>query len=952
MSPSPPNPDDSPRDAPGRRGFFIAVTTLLLTFVFFSPAERVLDVQLDSSIFGSYAFFTARNFQFGTEIVPLAGPYGFVPYGDTYSGHLFAKRLLLEILTKLVLAGLIVWFFLRAARQPVLRWVWLLLVAFLGPQIVDLPYTLAILLSGLCLVGNLANPGRRSLAACCTVAAYLALLTLFKGTQTMLVAATFGVLVLQALLLRNFRRLPGLIAVYGGTLIALLLLAGQNPLNFPAYLHGVWDHSYGYNLAMGLDEPLPLFLAGAGTTVGLMLLVGLGLWPRRREPAAIAGSLVLAGFAFVSWKHGFVRADGHVLIFFNYACIAAPTILLFLDATGPARLAGGLRAALTIVAVGAMGLSLWGDGKDPGERHRWYLHHLPLRLGYTWQQWTAPAAAKRNFEALLDVRRNYYQLPHAEYLVGGQSVDFFGFEQGYLMLNRLNYRPRPMGNGTFSVYTPWLQTINARHLADPATRPEFFFVKPQSIDERFLAGDDPGTLRGILELYRPVAREKGLLLFRARPGAPPLPAPRRLRTQPLVLGTPVLPPEVRPDEMLLVTFSLPPSPAGRLRAFLYKPQLIYLDLVGDGLLNPVNRRLLPALFQTPVPLSPVLENSNDLLALYQNTPGKAVRQFTVHTAHPADLDTANLGVTFFAAPRPAPDPISVELLTLTPDFPMANVRPISMEPARAPTRQLDGLPVQMLEPPGVLRFALQGRENVIRFMFGLDPAAYTKGLTDGVEFFVDLESPGQPPRNLYRRWLQPRTQPADRGTQVQRVVLPPFPPGSTLALRTGFGGNGDGASDWGYFTGIRLLDGPYLPEQFPRFARLPAAVDAANGGTLESDGRTLFMLNSPGSLTFTLEGHEKILHFKAGLLPGAYTGDGHSDGVEFIVTLQGASGRPEIIFKQWLNPRDNPADRGDRPFAVPVPAAPAGSQLMLTVGPGPGNNNAWDWAYLESLGFD
>jgi hypothetical protein len=283
---------------------------------------------------------------------------------------------------------------------------------------------------------------------------------------------------------------------------------------------------------------------------------------------------------------------------------------------------------------------------------------------------------------------------------------------------------------------------------------------------------------------------------------------------------------------------------------------------------------------------------------------------------------------------------------------MANVPPISMEPANAPTRQLDGLPVQMLEPPGVLRFALHGKENVLRFMFGLDPEAYIKGLTDGVEFFVDLEPPGQGPRTLYRRWLKPRTEPADRGTQVQRVVLPPFPPGSTLALRTGFGGNGDGASDWGYVTGIRLLDGPYLPEQFPRFARLPVAVDAANCGSLESEGRILFMVNSPGSLIFALEGREKSLHFKAGLLPGAYTGNGHSDGVEFIVTLRGADGRSEVIFKQWLNPRDNPADRGDRPFAVPVPAAPAGTQLILTVGPGPNNSNAWDWAYLESLSLD
>ena len=101
---------------------------LFLTVLMFSPADKVMDVQLDSSNYGSYSYFTAKNFQYGTEVVPMAGPYGFVHYGSTYSGQLFWKRLGMELLTKFSLGILLVWFFVQSSARPVLRWFWLFLV--------------------------------------------------------------------------------------------------------------------------------------------------------------------------------------------------------------------------------------------------------------------------------------------------------------------------------------------------------------------------------------------------------------------------------------------------------------------------------------------------------------------------------------------------------------------------------------------------------------------------------------------------------------------------------------------------------------------------------------------------------------------------------------------------------------------------------------------------------
>ncbi|MBP6508455.1 MAG: hypothetical protein KA257_12895, partial [Opitutaceae bacterium] len=54
----------------------IAAGILGLTIALFTPAREAMDVQLDASNYGSYAYFTARDFAYGPEVVPMAGPYG------------------------------------------------------------------------------------------------------------------------------------------------------------------------------------------------------------------------------------------------------------------------------------------------------------------------------------------------------------------------------------------------------------------------------------------------------------------------------------------------------------------------------------------------------------------------------------------------------------------------------------------------------------------------------------------------------------------------------------------------------------------------------------------------------------------------------------------------------------------------------------------------------------
>lgn len=934
-----------PRPA-GVRGWLLSgLAALALTIWLHAPVRQVLDPTLDTSNYASFAHFTAHGLQFGEDVLHVGGPYGFVHYGFVHGGSLYWKRLPLELLVKLVLSSLLVWYF-RRADGGWLRWAWLALVLLFAPHVEDLPYDLAILLAGLCLIEVHLRPGRGNLLLGAALAAFLALLSLIKGTQAVLSFATFGLLLLQAALARDFRRVPVLVAAYGGALLVLLLLAGQDPRNFPRYLLSIYQQSAGYNVAMVIAEPRAAFLSGLGALLALaalILLVASRVW---RLPAALTGAALFAGITFVEWKHGFVRADGHVFIFYHYAAIAAPMVLLYArPVLAPGR---ALRVTLGALAATAFALGMWADGPQAYYRHRHLVRETPSHLRASMREIFTPGATKRRWDAALAQARQEYALPEVRALVGAAPIDCFGTEHGFLTLNRLNYRPRPMGGGNFSVFNGWLQDVNVAHLTDPAKRPDFFLTRVEPFDDRLLPQDDAGTLRVLLAAYAPVATEQGHVLF-ARHGATTLPSPRLLESRRIGFDQMVEVPSVPAGEMLAFELDLQPTWRGRLRTFVYKPPVVYIDLEGTNLEHPAARRIVPTLVTRPVVLNPLLEQNRDLLEVYGGGPAKEVRRFRLTTSGPECYDRERLAVRFYAIPRPPP--LAAEQLAALRaglQFPTANRAPIEFTPPNAPLRRFDGLLVQMLEPPGRLAFALAA-ENEVSFQFGLDAEAYTDGATDGVEFFVELVRPGQPPQGLFHRWLRPRLDPADRGRHRQTLILPPYPPGSRLVLRTGPGQDGDGAWDWGWFSGIRLTGDAFRSEQFPGFARLPVQVEAAICGAFDHAGRRIFMLNAPGSLVFRLEGRERRLEFSGGLLPGAYTEGGQSDGVTYAVDVAEPGRAPRRVFSRHLAPALQESDRGSVAMVVDLPALPPGTELRLSTEPGPAGNGAWDWAFVDSL---
>src|SRR5207244_5859775 len=80
-----------------------------------------------------------------------------------------------------------------------------------------------------------------------------------------------------------------------------------------------------------LHTPAYPFWLGVGALGGLALYAALFLSLNRGRPGGLFRFAGLTAFVYLIWKHGFVRSDGHMLIFFISALLPAVAFPALLD---------------------------------------------------------------------------------------------------------------------------------------------------------------------------------------------------------------------------------------------------------------------------------------------------------------------------------------------------------------------------------------------------------------------------------------------------------------------------------------------------------------------------------------------------------------------------------------------------------------------------------------------
>jgi hypothetical protein len=755
----------------------------LAAFTFPRPPELKLDASWRMTM--GYAY--VHGLQMGTDLVFTYGPLGFV-MGKTYWGQLFWEMIAFQAFQ----ATLAAWLFVSVGRRLSLlpRIAFFAFAVLFGVVYEDALEMIVIVLLGWRLVRK-ADKDKPRAGWCIT--ALLALYGAVKFTNLLLAGFAVAIAVALALYRRAPRVAMRVAAVFVVSTVAIWLLCGQNPLNIPAYLVASLEVSSGYNNTMSLPTPQAPFVSALAVAGLLILALALNIRASERRPRAVALTALFAAFLFLNWKHGFVRADGHMIGFF---------ICALLPITAFPRLLGAANRWIAFLVLLPAGLlAVRGiDQALPGMPRGLFAQQRNrvcdnIRSFAHWQEFRDGLRAK------MHEQRVQNDLHEVRDRIGDATIDVLGYEQAIALFNKFNYRPRPV----FQSYSAYNAPLARRNLAyyDSAAAPAYALLKIETIDDRLATMDDPFLLNYFLHAYDYVLEEKGWQLWRRRADAPAAErvAPRRLRTLSATVGQSVDLGELS-GQPIWVTIDLKPTLLGRIRDFVYKQPLAFL-VVEDTAGATSRFRFPPDAGRAGFMLNPLVENIADYVDFGGGQSARRVARLSIEIEEGRNFFKPQAEIGLFAL---APSDAALRRQNTLERARLAALGeiPAAIKAFAAPNEgHIDGRPVLVAHAPSRIEYSVPAGATTISGSFGFLPGAYEgDARTNGAEFRV-VAADGPVERVLFTRYLDPRNTPADRGLQTFTAPLSSVVDGRvTLVIDAGPGG--DNSWDWTAWRGITI----------------------------------------------------------------------------------------------------------------------------------------------------
>jgi hypothetical protein len=332
-----------------------------------------------------------------------------------------------------------------------------------------------------------------------------------------------------------------------------------------AYLRGAAAISAGYSAAMAVTgSRLSLGLAG----VVALAVVAIGVAARReRQPTLIALAAVTL---FLAWKHGFVRQDGHIVMYF--ATAAALAVIL----TAVVR-----RRDSAIIGLGAAVLTFAVFGFEFSR-----VYDVPPTL-FSLERFTAAAAyltAPLRTQAMLadeePAALSEDRLPPAlRATLGDATVDVHQTETAIVAANDLRWDPLPVFQD-YTAYTPSLDAMNDAALRSHGAM--WILYDDDAIDGRLPLGEMPATTDDIACLYRPYTTaptplgQRAFLLLHRISGGGCVVQPGAVDTS-VAIGRPIDVPTPRsPAAFVTASFDLHPTLRTQVMTLLWRGPIVEL----------------------------------------------------------------------------------------------------------------------------------------------------------------------------------------------------------------------------------------------------------------------------------------------------------------------------------------------------------------------------------------
>ncbi len=755
---NPPSPAEPLRQVPSRWAKLGEIGLFALLWVAFMQPPRTLVPSLDASWQMMLGYAYDHGLQYGRDLIPTMGPAGFLILASPAVHHL-AFRLGWMLLGNAVLA--LVFWRLGRALSGARRFGYFAFLLLVVAPYAESMQGLALLILGLVLLRPelRAQPLRSA-----GTAALIGVLALFKFTHLTLAAAVIAAAGIHGFYRGGLRRSLSIAGGFSAGLTGGWLLLGQPLAALPAFLSLSAEISGGYVDGMSIFEGPGLITLGLGCLVASGAYVW-NYWRGETDRARAHATVVMLATAwFLNWKHGFVRADGHTLTLFITCLLPA---LAFPALAQETATTAKHRILALLVILGFAGI--W-TGYAPALTQA--LATFNLRVGDNLSllaelrhPHTYAARARADFAQFAQDHR----LPRITALVGANPVDVLGTEQSLAMLDDFHYTPRPVFQN-YCTLTPRLAALNEAFYAS-AHAPRFVLQKYQTIDGRVPALDDARVLVQVFTHYALIAEENGWLLWEKITPPHPL-EPLPLSQSTVEFGQTMTVPSVTTGG-LWVQVEVRPTLLGRLRALLYKPPHLTLDLTDDtGVTS--SYRLVRAMGADGFLLQPHFATQGAITEYFGGRPPAAVRALRV-TIPVSDRKyfSPSIVVAFSRVPT-LPRPTATAVSPANPTYRMFRLAPVRVtSPQPAGPFVLEGREVFFIHAPGEMEFAPDLANTRLRGAVGLAPGAYTgPGQTAGVEIMIEHLAPTGRRTVLWQRLLDPAHRPADRGFQPFSVALP------------------------------------------------------------------------------------------------------------------------------------------------------------------------------------
>jgi hypothetical protein len=754
---------------------------------------------LDASWTEVQAWGFLHHVQWGRDLINTYGPLGFLHPYSFYVAGIFPAF----IAGQLVLTAAFVYAIgLLFHRARLLEFV-LFAVAYLCcfyrlpgdvSWLLTLPIGTAWLMShdGSKDDGTRAGRGRRLASLLLAIAFAAIALTKFTAFPIWLLCIVAAAVAAGA---RGRRREALWIAVvFPGAFIAAWLGCGQSLANLPAYLWAGFETASGYRHAQGVAAPPAIEAVGLAVVLVYAAACLVAAWRARRDRAALASIALTPAVAALLWLSYFTRADDfHWPGFFAAMCLLPFALWRNLAPACGRVLPAVLGAAVaTSAAMGFVQMPV----RDIPHLAVTRISENLAQLGHLAE---TRALRERQWQASVELAA----LPQVRARVGRARTDMVTWQQALLLLNELDYAPRPVFQSHIAA-TASLARLNEAYLLGPDA-PEFVLFQLDYVDNRFPMGEDNLALMVLLRRYRPVLAENGfLLLQRDAAVAAPVPVAADFSHAAAErLGAVVAIP--RKADATVAFIRIKPSLLGRIYMLLFpEPPLQMTIHADDG--QVVRHRLVRLTAATGFVIDPLVQSTHDWLELYFAKPLARARTLQVDTDAPWQLALfeRDFAVSWDTLPilhAEATAPASLRA-ALYPGFSLAPVAP-----ARLRVVQEDQRESVFLHAPARVVFAPAPGRYRISAVYGVQSAALTdpscvNSSPDGVGVSILITHPGG--ENLVSHAeLDPFHNVQDRGPHRLRVWDVDVNAGDTVEYRVDPGHGGKNTScDWSYLRDV------------------------------------------------------------------------------------------------------------------------------------------------------